>query len=155
MTQWYNPCLVSQRSWPQTACLIAQWYILYLVTWVMAQCYSSYLVPEKILSSNPLVSRWKALSQSPVGTTSLIPIWYHKSLEFKPPRKWKHSYIMCRKALLVNITIPVPIWYQKSLEFQTHSWTGERKHCCDLFHKVWLDVMSFITQAWLEVNQFC
>ncbi len=51
----------------------------------MAQCCSSYLVPEKVLSSNPLVSRWKALSQSLVGTTSLIPIWYHKSLEFSNP----------------------------------------------------------------------
>lgn len=126
----------------------------------MAQCCSSYLVPEKVLSLNPLVSRWKALSQSLVGTTSLIPIWYHKSLEFKP-RKWKHNYIMCHKALLVDITIPIPIWYHKSWVSNPLTSTWKKTLLCPLpqgltwchilYHKAWLEVQRTACESILLV----
>ncbi len=76
--------------------------------------YSSYLVPQKVLSSNP-------------GSENII--------------------ISCVTRLCWLISQSQFLFgTKKSLEFQTHSWAGERKHCCDLFHKVWLDVMSLITR---------
>jgi hypothetical protein len=116
----------------------------------MAECYSSYLVPEKVLSSNPLVSRWKALSQSLVGTTSLIPICYHKSHELKP-RKWKHNFIMCHKALLVDITISIPICYHKSHEFKPRKW----KHNFIMCHKALLvDITISIPICYHKSHEF-
>ncbi len=126
----------------------------------MAQCCSSYLVPEKVLSSNPLVSRWKALSQSLVGTTSLIPIWYHKSLEFSNQGS-ENIIISCVTRLCWLISqFQFLFGTTKVLSFKPHSRAGERKHCCVFFHKVWLDVISFITRPDLRssqqvVNQFC